>query len=54
MTIIVDFARLTAAMTRISCHAPTKVYVARRTAEGKSKRGGLAQITRLPCSRWPG
>ena len=25
-------------MTRMSCHAPTKVYVARRTAEGKSKR----------------
>jgi hypothetical protein len=25
-------------MTRTSCHAPTKVYVARRTAEGKSKR----------------
>jgi transposase len=25
-------------LTRMSCHAPTKVYVARRTAEGKSKR----------------
>ena len=25
-------------ITRMSCHAPTKVYVARRTAEGKSKR----------------
>jgi len=25
-------------MTRMSCHIPTKEYVARRTAEGKSKR----------------
>ena len=25
-------------LTRMSCHDPTKVYVARRTAEGKSKR----------------
>ena len=25
-------------LSRMSCHAPTKVYVARRTAEGKSKR----------------
>jgi transposase len=25
-------------LTRMSCHEPTKVYVARRTAEGKSKR----------------
>ena len=25
-------------LTRMSCHAPTKVYVARCTAEGKSKR----------------
>jgi hypothetical protein len=25
-------------LTRMSCDEPTKVYVARRTAEGKSKR----------------
>ena len=25
-------------LTRMSCHEPTQVYVARRTAEGKSKR----------------
>jgi transposase len=25
-------------MTRMACHKPTKVYVARRIAEGKSKR----------------
>ena len=25
-------------VTRMACHEPTKVYVARRTAEGKSKR----------------
>jgi hypothetical protein len=37
-------------LTRMSCHAPTKVYVALRTAEGESKR----EIMRVLKPRRPG
>ena len=37
-------------LTRMACHEPTKVYVARRTAEGKSKR----EIMRISSATSPG
>lgn len=33
-------------MTRMACHPPTKAYIARRTAEGKSKREAMRVLKR--------
>jgi transposase len=33
-------------MSRLACHAPTKAYIARRMAEGKTKREAIRILKR--------